>query len=204
MNITEASNVSKHTKQEKAKEVINRPTRFRICLNLLETPKASSLANYANILNIGQQTKKKRIANTANRHYLPALAYLLPTIRRPQSPQPSKPAESFSPTKYIFSDKKQFYSIPRNLHFGHRCFTFFPPLTTLPQTHLRRICSVSSSNKGTQKRRKNEEGTKEIRSKWVCRGGKRREKDRKSPPMTGGRKGGGKTGLIIVRNLHNR
>ena len=191
-------------KQKTTKEIINRPARFRACPNLAETPRASFLANYANILNIGQQTKKERIAITANRHYLPALAYLLPTIRRPQSPQPSMLAESFSPTKYIFSDKKQFYSIPRNLHFDHRCSTFFPPLTTLPQTHLRRICSVSSSNKGTQKRRKNEEGTKEIRSKWVCRGGKRWKKDRKSPPMTGGRKGGVKTELIMVRNLHNR
>lgn len=59
MNITEASNVSKHTKQEKAKEVINRSARFRQALNLAETPRASFLANYANILNIGQQTKKR-------------------------------------------------------------------------------------------------------------------------------------------------
>ena len=120
-------------KQKTTKEIINRPARFRACPNLAETPRASFLANYANILNIGQQTKKERIAITANRHYLPALAYLLPTIRRPQSPQPSMLAESFSPTKYIFSDKKQFYSIPRNLHFDHRCSTFFPPLTTLPK-----------------------------------------------------------------------
>ena len=35
----------------------------------------------------------------------------------------------------------------------------------LPQTFLRRICSVSSSNKGTQKRRKNEQGTKKERTK---------------------------------------
>lgn len=73
-------------KQKTTKEVINRSARFRQALNLAETPRASFLANYANILNIGQQTKKKRIASTANRHYLPALAYLLPTIRRPQSP----------------------------------------------------------------------------------------------------------------------
>ena len=46
-------------KQKTTKEVINRPAKFRACLNLAETPSASFLANYANILNIGQQTKKR-------------------------------------------------------------------------------------------------------------------------------------------------
>ena len=37
----------------------------------------------------------------------------------------------------------------------------------LPESLLRRICFVTPSNKGTQKRRKNEGGTKKIRSKCV-------------------------------------
>ena len=40
----------------------------------------------------------------------------------------------------------------------------------LPQSLLRRICFVTPSNKGTQKRRKNEEGTKEERTKGVHKG----------------------------------
>ena len=52
---------------------------------------------------------------------------------------------------------------------------FSPPLhflpSDLPQSLLRRICFVTPSNKGTQKRRKNEQGTKEERTKWVPEGG---------------------------------
>ena len=50
--------------------------------------------------------------------------------------------------------------------FVRELFPFF----YLPQSLLRRICSVSSSNKGTQKRRRNEGDTEQIRSKWVCEG----------------------------------
>ena len=40
----------------------------------------------------------------------------------------------------------------------------------LPESLLRRICFVTPSNNGTQKRRKNEEGTKEERTKGVQKG----------------------------------
>ena len=54
-------------------------------------------------------------------------------------------------------------------------FPKFPPLlqflpSDLPESLLRRICFVTPSNKGTQKRRKNEEGTKEERTKGVQKG----------------------------------
>ena len=39
----------------------------------------------------------------------------------------------------------------------------------LPQSLLRRICFVTPSNKGTQKRRKNEQGTKKERTKPLSR-----------------------------------
>ena len=61
--------------------------------------------------------------------------------------------------------------------------SFFPPHPLPsppfypPHTLLRRICFVPPSNKGTQKRRKNEQGTKEERTKWVPRGGKCGEKE---------------------------
>ena len=143
MNITEASNVSKHTKQEKAKEVINRPARFRICLNLLETPKASFLANYANILNIGQQTKKKRIASTANRHDLPALAYLLPTIRRPQSPPAIHACRIIFAQEIYFFRQKTVLFHPAESPFRPPLLHFFPsphhPTPNAPQTYLLRI-----------------------------------------------------------------
>ena len=51
---------------------------------------------------------------------------------------------------------------------------FSPPLhfllSDLPESLLRRICFVTPSNKGTQKRRKNEQGTKEERTKGVQKG----------------------------------
>ena len=54
---------------------------------------------------------------------------------------------------------------------NHLNFVFsLSPSFYLPESLLRRICFVTPSNKGTQKRRKNEEGTKEERTKGVQKG----------------------------------
>ena len=65
-------------------------------------------------------------------------------------------------------------SIFLSLFFPVHFPKFSPPLhfllSDLPQSLLRRICFVTPSNKGTQKRRKNEEGTKVERTKGVQKG----------------------------------
>ena len=73
---------------------------------------------------------------------------------------------------------------------------FYPP-----HTLLRRICFVTPSNKGTQKRRKNEQGTKEERTKCDLGGGvfgKSRGKEKK------GKGRGGNRGIRRKINLHIR
>ena len=63
-----------------------------------------------------------------------------------------------------------FFPLFFSVHFPE----FSPPLhfllSDLPESLLRRICFVTPSNKGTQKRRKNEQGTKEERTKGVQKG----------------------------------
>ena len=71
---------------------------------------------------------------------------------------------------------------------SHSC----PYLTPFypPQTLLRRICFVTPSNKSTQKRRKNEQGTKEERTKCDLGGGvfgKSRGKEKKGKGRGGNR-----------------
>ena len=82
---------------------------------------------------------------------------------------------------------------------SHSC----PYLTPFypPQTLLRRICFVTPSNKGTQKRRKNEQGTKEERTKWVPRRSKCREKEGEEKK---GKGRGGNRGIRRKINLHIR
>ena len=63
------------------------------------------------------------------------------------------------------------YLLPHPVHFPEFLLFLRFPSFYLPQSPLRRICFVTPSNKGTQKRRKNEQGTKEERTKWVPEGG---------------------------------
>ena len=62
------------------------------------------------------------------------------------------------------------YLSPHPVHFPEFLLFLRFPSFYLPQSPLRRICFVIPSNKGTQKRRKNEQGTKEERTKWVPEG----------------------------------
>ena len=59
------------------------------------------------------------------------------------------------------------YLLPHPVHFPEFLLFLRFPSFYLPQSPLRRICFVTPSNKGTQKRRKNEQGTKKERTKWV-------------------------------------
>ena len=84
-----------------------------------------------------------------------------------------------STTKYSSQQKVILFYMYIQIRFSNGCISVhFPEFFLschflpfyLPQSLLRRFCFVTPSNKGTQKRRKNEQGTKEERTKWVPEG----------------------------------
>ena len=130
-------------KQKTTKEVINRSARFRQALNLAETPRASFLANYANILNIDQQTKKKE----NNHHSKPPLpsGTDISVTHHPASQIPLAIHACriiFAQEIYFFRQKTVLFH-PTESPFRPPLLHVFPsphhPSPNAPQTYLLRI-----------------------------------------------------------------